>query len=94
MVINTCLSQGFFEDNPVIVKILLMEEDKKKKINDIKDTIKSLKTDLKELQNNCTHSEDTIKFHAKTNSVRKICNICQKIIGYPTEDELRENDFL
>ena len=48
-----------------------MEEDKKKKINDIKDNIKSLKTDLK-----------------------KICNICQKVLGYPTEDELRENDFL
>lgn len=94
MVINTCLSQGFFEDNPVIVKILLMEEDKKKKINDIKDTIKSLKTDLKELQNTCTHSEDIIKFDIKTNSVRKICRICQKIIGYPTEDELRENDFI
>ena len=71
-----------------------MEEDKKKKINDIKENIKSLKTDLKELQNTCSHSATTIKFHVKTNGVKKICNICQKVLGYPTEDELRENDFL
>ena len=88
------MSQGFKKDNPVIVKKLLMEEDKKKKVNEIKDNIKSLKTDLKDLQNDCTHLDTTIKYHGKSNGVKKICNICQKVLGYPTDQELRDNDFL
>ena len=71
-----------------------MEEEKKKKVDEIRDNIKSLKINLKELQKTCTHHDTTIKFHQKSNSVKKICNICQKVIGYPTEDELRDNDFL
>ena len=71
-----------------------MEEDKKKKVSEIKDNIKSLKNNLQDLQNTCTHPNTVIKFHIETNSVKKICNICQKVIGYPTEDELRENDFI
>lgn len=71
-----------------------MEEEKKKKVNEIKDNIKSLKTDLKDLQNTCTHIDTTIKYHVKSNSVKKICNICQKVLGYPTDQELKDNNFI
>ena len=69
-------------------------EDKNKKVTDIKDNIKSLENDLLRLQEECPHPHTTIKFDVPSHAVRKICRECQKIIGYPTEEELKDNDFL
>ena len=69
-------------------------EDKNKKVNDIKGQIKSLKQDLKEIQSKCLHDECSIKFDDKGKSLRKICRDCEQIVGYPTEQELKDNGFI
>ena len=69
-------------------------EENKRKVNEIKDNIRSLKNDLKNIQHQCDHSHTIIQFHNKSKTVRKVCAICEKLIGYPTEHELRDNDFL
>jgi len=69
-------------------------EDKNKKVNDIKGQIKSLKQDLKYIQSKCLHEGYSIKFDDKGKSLRKICKECEQIIGYPTEQELKDNGFI
>ena len=69
-------------------------EDKNKKVNDIKGQIKSLKRDLKEIQSKCLHDECSIKFDDKGKSLRKICRDCEQIVGYPTEQELKDNGYI
>ena len=69
-------------------------EDKNKKVNDIKGQIKSLKQDLKDIQSKCLHEEYSLKFDDKGKSLRKICKKCEQIIGYPSEQELKDNGFI
>ena len=69
-------------------------EDKNKKVNDIKSQIKSLKRDLKDIQSKCLHEEYSIKFDTDGKSLRKICKNCEQIVGYPTEQELKNNGFI
>ena len=66
----------------------------KKNIEDIKKEIKSLKKDLDNIQANCHHEDHSIKLDSEGKSIRKICNKCDKIIGFPTDDELKDNGFI
>jgi len=69
-------------------------EDDKKSIPKIKSEIKSLKKEIKEIQSNCTHLEYSVKFDDDGKSLRKICKDCEHIVGYPTEQELKDNGFI
>ena len=53
-----------------------------------------MKQDLKDIQSKCLHEEYSIKFDDKGKSLRKICKKCDHIIGYPTEQELKDNGFI
>tara|TARA_R100001509_G_C4849875_1_gene209679 strand:- start:439 stop:651 length:213 start_codon:yes stop_codon:yes gene_type:complete len=64
------------------------------KVNDIKNNIKLLTDELIELQNKCLHEDTSLKYYEDKKHVLKICNDCGKIIGYPTNEELKENDYL
>jgi len=63
-------------------------------VNDIKNNIKLLTDELIELQNKCLHEDTSLKYYEDRKHVLKICNDCGKIIGYPTNEELKENDYL
>tara|TARA_R110000824_G_scaffold28858_1_gene96521 strand:- start:322 stop:528 length:207 start_codon:yes stop_codon:yes gene_type:complete len=65
-----------------------------KKIEDIKKEIKLLKKDLDQLQSGCLHAEDDVKFDIESNAIKKICKKCEKVIGYPTDQELKDNGFI
>lgn len=69
-------------------------ENIKSKINDIKENIKSLNDELTEIQLNCKHENIILKYYEDSKTVFKICADCEKIIGYPTSEELKENDYL
>lgn len=69
-------------------------ENIKTKVNDIKNNIKLLTDELIELQNKCLHEDTSLKYYEDRKHVLKICNDCGKIIGYPTNEELKENDYL
>tara|TARA_R100001460_G_scaffold62437_2_gene102508 strand:- start:3915 stop:4127 length:213 start_codon:yes stop_codon:yes gene_type:complete len=64
------------------------------KVNDIKNNIKLLTDELIEIQNKCLHEDTSLKYYEDRKHVLKICNDCGKIIGYPTNEELKENDYL
>lgn len=65
-----------------------------KKIEDIKKEIKLLKKDLDQLQSVCLHDEYDVKFDIESNAIKKICKKCEKIIGYPTNQELKDNGYI
>ncbi len=69
-------------------------EDKNKKVTDIKKQIKSLTEDLRDIQSKCPHQDYTINFDDSGKSLRKICKECEQIIGFPTEEELKDNGFI
>ena len=69
-------------------------ENIKTKVDNIKNNIKLLTDELNEIQNECTHKNISLKYYEDTKTVLKVCVDCQKIIGYPTNQELRENDYL
>lgn len=69
-------------------------ENIKSKANDIKENIKSLKKELLEIQTSCSHEKLILRYNEDSKTVFKICSECEKIIGYPTKDELEKNDYL
>jgi ElaB/YqjD/DUF883 family membrane-anchored ribosome-binding protein len=69
-------------------------EENKQKVSQIKKDIKSLTDDLEKIQSECKHENTEIKFMSETNSVKKVCKDCQYVIGYPTQQELKDNNFL
>lgn len=69
-------------------------ENIKNDVNDIKNQIKSLNNDLVEIQSNCTHEKTVLKYNEESKNVLKLCDNCEKVIGYPTQEELKNSDFL
>jgi hypothetical protein len=66
----------------------------KKKIEDIKIEINLLKKDMDNIQSICPHEEHMVKFDSENHAIQKICKKCEKVIGYPTNDELKEKGFI
>ncbi len=55
---------------------------------------KNVLKEVEGLQKNCPHKDGVdIKFLSGTNEVRRICKSCQAPIGYPSEQELKNNGF-
>ena len=54
--------------------------------------IKSLEKELEAIQSACLHSDYTVKnfnIHGSSNfSLRRVCDLCQADIGYPTQEEV------
>jgi len=69
-------------------------ENNDKKVENIKKEIKILKEDIREIQSNCEHPQTKLKFSDKEKRVIKICSECEKRVGYPTNEELKENGYL
>lgn len=69
-------------------------ENNDNKVENIKKEIKTLKEDIEEIQSNCEHTETKLKFLEEEKRVVKICLKCQKRVGFPTNEELKENGYL
>ncbi len=48
---------------------------------------------LVDIQEECKHNGFIIKFDSD-NILRKVCNDCEKVIGFPSDQELKDNNFL
>lgn len=61
--------------------------------NKIVNEIKSLEKELEEIQKNCLHPSYSIKNSPQSGEgsfyLRKICDDCQLILGYPNQDEIK-----
>jgi hypothetical protein len=64
-----------------------------KKVDHIKKEIKNLENDIESIQEKCPHTNYTVKFVMDSRSVRRICNDCEKDLGYASTDELKKNGF-
>lgn len=64
-----------------------------KKVDHIKKEIKNLENDIEDIQKKCDHVDYTVKFILESRSVRRICDECERDLGYATTSELLENGF-
>jgi sulfur relay (sulfurtransferase) complex TusBCD TusD component (DsrE family) len=69
-------------------------ENNDKKVENIKNEIKTLTENIKEIQITCTHDQTKLKYLEEEKRVVKICVNCEKRVGYPTNEELKENGYL
>lgn len=66
----------------------------KKIVSNHKIDIKELKSALTDIQNECPHKETIIKnVSAGLVALRKVCKACEKEIGYPSPDELKDAGY-
>ncbi len=71
------------------------EEIKNKKI-ELLNKIREAEEELENLRKNCEHSEYIIKdtnFAQGGLELRKVCSFCDKMIGYPTAQDLKNNGY-
>lgn len=56
---------------------------------------KKVTKEVEKFQNECTHKDGyVVKFLPQTNDVRRFCKICDRVIGYPSEQDLKHNGFI
>lgn len=49
--------------------------------------LKLLQKEIEEFQSNCHHKSKSIKT-LKNGDIRKVCDICEQELGYPSKSEL------
>ena len=59
-----------------------------KRVNEITAEIKALEKELIDIQSECQHKETHTKFD-DSKTPRSYCKECDKVIGYPSDDELK-----
>ena len=67
------------------------ENPTRKQTKEIKNTIKTLEKELDTIQSSCLHKESEIRNCQNENrgfSLRRVCILCEKEIGYPTQGEI------
>jgi hypothetical protein len=64
-------------------------------IRKLMDEKKNVSKKIEGIQEGCIHKDGyDVKFIGQSNEVRRVCKTCQKIIGYPSEQELKDNGFI
>jgi hypothetical protein len=79
------------EESDLINSGINVEGDPSHKISEIKKVIKDLEKQVDAIQSDCNHSESEIKncpTQSKTFCLKKICKVCQKELGYPSQEEI------
>jgi len=65
----------------------------KQKVSNLKDKIHKIEKELHYIQNKCNHSTTITKFNNQKNSqnsIRVFCAECDKIIGFPSKQQVEE----
>jgi len=71
-----------------------VKENSDKGVIEIENEIKSLKNTLDVIQNDCSHKDYTIKYIQEVKSPKRVCDECNKDIGYATDKELKDSGFM
>jgi len=61
-------------------------------VSQIKDKIRKLYKSIEGIQEECSH-DIVIRYSEERKSVMRICKNCEKIIGYPSREELIKNGY-
>jgi len=80
-----------------LTNIILMDNKSIKKTKEeLTKNIKDSEIALKELRKNCKHSETVIKnieLESSAFKLRKVCDLCGKHVGFPTNEDLKDNGY-
>ena len=71
-------------------------EEIKRKRYELNEKLKKTEEELKNLRKSCKHSEIKVKdinFGHGRLELRKICEFCEKVIGFPSKDDLKKNGY-
>jgi peptidoglycan hydrolase CwlO-like protein len=84
------VEENIFEDEA------MDSDETKKNVNKLKEEVNKLNSEIEEIQDKCRHTEYSIKNTSKdaTATIRRVCDDCNAEIGYPTNDELKENGYM
>jgi hypothetical protein len=82
-----------------LTNTILMENNDyiKKKKQELTENIKNSEEELKELRSMCKHEDIKVKNinpESGASHLRKVCDTCGQILGFPTNDELRESGYM
>jgi len=69
-------------------------ENNEKSVEKIEKEIKTLKKTLDEIQEDCLHTSYKIKYLPNAKSPKRVCDECNKDIGYATDQELKDSGFM
>ena len=61
-------------------------------VSQIKDKIRKLYKSIEGIQDECSH-DIIIKYCDDRKSVMRVCKNCERIIGYPSIEELKKNGY-
>jgi hypothetical protein len=82
-----------------IIEIILEDEgmspeEIKVLVSQYKEEINKLTQSILELQKECRHKESEVKNISSSGvELRKVCSHCSKVVGYPTQQELKEAGY-
>ena len=69
----------------------------KKRKNELANEIKNSEDELKELRKMCKHSDveiNNINRESGASQLRRVCKVCGEVIGFPSNDELRDSGYM
>lgn len=69
----------------------------KKKKQELTENIKGSEEELKELRKMCKHTEvkvRNINHDSGAAHLRKVCEICGQVLGFPSNEDLRDNGYM
>ena len=55
-------------------------------VSQLNEKLRKIKKEIQEIQNNCTHKKQEIKF-IKNYEIRWVCKKCNMALGWPSENE-------
>jgi len=69
----------------------------KKKAEELTKNIKESEAELDSLRKSCNHEEYTVKNVQEgtigSYRLRKVCKFCEKEVGFPSEQDLKDNGY-
>ena len=65
-----------------------MNNENQQKVTQLETEIKRLEKEKTQIQESCTHKETKVKFVEGTNEMKLHCIVCNKAIGYPSQEQI------
>jgi len=71
------------------------ETELKGKAKQLRDEISKQEQELKRVQETCKHPKEELKFVPSSggSNLKVMCEVCNKILRYPSENDLEENGY-
>jgi hypothetical protein len=70
-------------------------DETKKSVDQMKQEVNKLNSAIEEIQSNCRHADYSIKNTSKDSAIiRRVCDTCNAVIGYPSDQELKDSGYM